>query len=106
MKTIVVTDQSIQKNYFPKEIEIIPVLRYLMNEGISDTTSLRVINLCQSYEYQSLGYYTSLLAEARGHKVSPSVLTIKDFERNAFESIINVELARDIQETIRAISPT
>lgn len=40
--------------------------------------SSRVINLCRDYSYLSLGYYSSLLAEARGQKVIPSVETLLD----------------------------
>jgi glutathione synthase/RimK-type ligase-like ATP-grasp enzyme len=36
----------------------------------------KVINLARSYRYQTAGYYCSLLAEARGHRVLPSVETI------------------------------
>lgn len=36
----------------------------------------RVINLSRSYEYLGYGYYCSLLAEARQHRVIPSVKTI------------------------------
>ena len=36
----------------------------------------RVINLCDTDRYLSQGYYCSLLAEARGHSVFPSVKTI------------------------------
>lgn len=39
---------------------------------------LKVINLADSYAYQSRGYYASLLAGARGHKVLPSIETIND----------------------------
>ncbi|MGQ7791769.1 RimK family protein [Faunimonas sp. B44] len=38
----------------------------------------KVINLARSYNYQTEGYYCSLLAEARGHRVLPSVETILD----------------------------
>ncbi|GAB1262559.1 RimK family protein [Aurantivibrio plasticivorans] len=38
----------------------------------------RVINLCNTDRYLSKGYYCSLLAEARGHKVLPSVNTLTD----------------------------
>lgn len=36
----------------------------------------RIINLCDTERYLSQGYYCSLLAEARGHWVLPSVKTI------------------------------
>jgi glutathione synthase/RimK-type ligase-like ATP-grasp enzyme len=42
-----------------------------------------IVNLCRSYKYLSLGYYCSLLAEARGHRVYPSVKTINDLSRKA-----------------------
>ena len=42
---------------------------------------LHVINLCRSTRYQSLGYYCSLLAEARGHRVLASVATLQDLSR-------------------------
>jgi hypothetical protein len=39
--------------------------------------------LCRSYKYLGAGYYVSLLAEARGHKVIPSVRTINDLRRRS-----------------------
>src|ERR1700754_1590581 len=36
----------------------------------------KIINLSRSYNYQSQGYYASLLAEARGHRVIPTVETM------------------------------
>ena len=38
----------------------------------------KIINLSRSYGYQSNGYYASLLAEARGHRVIPTVETMLD----------------------------
>jgi len=38
----------------------------------------RVYNLCDSYAYQTAGYYVSLLAAARGQRTMPSVATIQD----------------------------
>jgi glutathione synthase/RimK-type ligase-like ATP-grasp enzyme len=36
----------------------------------------KVVNLSRSYNYQSRGYYASLLAEARAHRVIPTVETM------------------------------
>jgi len=36
----------------------------------------KLINLSRSYAYQSKGYYASLLAEARGHRLVPTVETM------------------------------
>ncbi len=41
----------------------------------------RVINLCRDYKYLGRGYYCSLLAEARGDRVLPTVRTINDLSK-------------------------
>lgn len=103
MKTIVVTDQQDKINFLPHEIEILSSIDYLLQIDTINSLPLRVLNLCKSYEYQSLGYYTSLLSEARGHKVFPSVLAIQDIESNAFESMMNIEFVREIQHAFKHI---
>jgi glutathione synthase/RimK-type ligase-like ATP-grasp enzyme len=46
----------------------------------------KLINLSRSYNYQSKGYYASLLAEARGHRVIPSVETMLELrEQKLYE---------------------
>jgi glutathione synthase/RimK-type ligase-like ATP-grasp enzyme len=39
---------------------------------------LHLVNLCRGYRYLSVGYYCSLLAEARGHRVLPGVDSIQE----------------------------
>jgi glutathione synthase/RimK-type ligase-like ATP-grasp enzyme len=48
---------------------------YLQNEYLSNQSHL-VINLSNNLSYNTEGYYCSLLAKARGHKVIPDVETI------------------------------
>lgn len=104
MKTIIVSDLLPEQepafktliDSLPTDIEVVPVVDYLMNDFM-EKRALRVINLCQSYHYQSLGYYTSLLAEACKHRVLPSVLSIQDLEKHTFEAVINLELTQEIQ---------
>ncbi len=50
-------------------------------------TRPRIINLCRSYRYLSEGYYCSLLAEARGDKVIPSVRTLSELGRRSLYRI-------------------
>ena len=38
----------------------------------------KIIILARSYNYQTAAYYCALLAEARGHRVMPSVETMLD----------------------------
>lgn len=46
----------------------------------------KVINLCRNYDYLSMGYYCSLLAEARGDRVTPSVESILDLRKKTADS--------------------
>lgn len=58
---------------------------YLSDAAFADA-GLHVINLCRSTRYQSLGYYCSLLAEARGQRVMPSVAQLADLSRKLLYS--------------------
>ena len=61
------------------DITVVPARVYLTEPTYgSQLSRVRVFNLCKSYRYQSLGYYVSLLAEARGHKPFPRVNVIED----------------------------
>jgi glutathione synthase/RimK-type ligase-like ATP-grasp enzyme len=43
----------------------------------------KIINLARSYGYQGAGYYCSLLAEARGHRIMPPVETMAELSRKS-----------------------
>ncbi len=59
---------------------------YLAHPGLFRGQRPHVINLSNNYGYQSRGYYASLLAGARGHRVIPSVETMIDLsERKLYE---------------------
>ena len=58
--------------------EVISADAYLRDERVAGMRNVRVYNLCDSYEYQTAGYYVSLLATARGHRTMPGVATIQD----------------------------
>jgi glutathione synthase/RimK-type ligase-like ATP-grasp enzyme len=58
--------------------EVISADAYLRERRFSELRQARVYNLCDSYAYQTAGYYVSLLATARGHRTMPAVATIQD----------------------------
>ena len=70
------------------DVEVITPNAYITSDMYQNVRNIKVLNLCKSYQYQSEGYYVSLLAEARGHKVLPGVSTIQDFR---FPSIIRFD---------------
>ncbi|HSR87740.1 MAG TPA: RimK family protein [Pontiella sp.] len=65
--------------YYPSE-NLISAEDYLGSDPWPDLPA-QVINLCRDYKYLGKGYYCSLLAEARGDRVIPSVRTINDLSR-------------------------
>ena len=64
--------------------------------------SARVINLCRDLSYLSLGYYCSLLAEARGQKVIPSVEVMLDLHWKRLLRIALPEVNELLRRTFQA----
>ncbi|MBX3700137.1 MAG: RimK family protein [Dokdonella sp.] len=79
---IVVEKASDWGSYYPSD-NVVTAQDYLRESLGRDDERVQVINLCRSYKYLGTGYYVSLLAEARGHKVIPSVRAINDLRRRS-----------------------
>lgn len=80
--------------FFPSE-QVITFNDYLALDEKSDGRSTRVINLCPQSRYLSKGYYCSLLAEARGHKVIPEVRTLNDLRSRTLYSLALPDFNRE-----------
>ncbi len=78
-------------------VEVVGARSYLTDPKYSGLRGTKVFNLCRSYAYQTLGYYVSLLATARGHKVMPGITTIQDLKS---QTIIRFA-ADDLDELIQ-----
>ena len=63
----------------------------------------RILNLSRSYRYLGTGYYVSLLAEARGERVIPSVRTILDLSRKTFYRAQLAEVEEALRKTIKRL---
>ena len=63
----------------------------------------KVFNCCRSYRYQSIGYYVSLLAEARGHKPLPGVTTIQDLRTRSVVRVNSDDLDDMIQQALKPL---
>ena len=94
MQTILVTDDLKYWSFLKKTVPITETNDYLSNEDYHKNTSIRVINLCSSYNYQTIGYYVSLLAQARDHKAIPSALHLQD----AMSTSLTKQISQDIEE--------
>ena len=98
---IVVEKASDWGSYYPSD-NVVAAQDYLKEPIEADDERVQVINLCRSYKYLGIGYYVSLLAEARGHKVIPSVRAINDLRKRALYGLdiddLNQKLIRFLPE--------
>ncbi|MBI1190796.1 MAG: RimK family alpha-L-glutamate ligase [Tepidisphaera sp.] len=85
-------------------VEVVPARKYLTDTAYSERKPHKVFNLCKSYRYQSIGYYVSLLASARGHKPLPDISTIQDLKLHELVRVAGEELDEVIQEGLKEIS--
>lgn len=102
---IVVEKASDWGSFYPSA-DIVTAVDYLKRpQEPAAGERIQVINLCRSFKYLGLGYYVSLLAEARGHKVLPSVRTINDLRRRSLYGVdiedLNAQLSKFLPEGSR-----
>jgi glutathione synthase/RimK-type ligase-like ATP-grasp enzyme len=94
---IVVEKASDWGSYYPS-VDVMSAMDYLRQPVAVDDERTHVLNLCRSYKYLGTGYYVSLLAEARGHRVIPSVRTVNDLRRRSLYGLdiedLNTKLTR------------
>ena len=77
---IIVDKLSDWQPYYPTE-SLVTAKDYLFNQNYQGSKNLRIINLSKKYKYLSSGYYCSLLAEARNHRIIPNLKTINDLSK-------------------------
>jgi glutathione synthase/RimK-type ligase-like ATP-grasp enzyme len=74
------------------EAQVVAARDYLGDSRYAERRRAKVFNLCRNYSYQSTGYYVSLLAEARGHKVLPAVATLQDLRLSPVVRVASEDL--------------
>lgn len=82
------------KAYYPTD-DLLSAEAYLDQ---ADLSPQRVLNLCRDYKYLSRGYYVSLLAEARGHRVLPSVKALTDLSQPAVYGAVPEPVHRTLDQ--------
>ena len=85
--------------------EVISADSYLRDERLAGMRQARVYNLCDSYQYQTAGYYVSLLAAARGHRTMPGVATIQDVKSRSLLRADD-ELEEIVERSLHTIKGT
>jgi glutathione synthase/RimK-type ligase-like ATP-grasp enzyme len=90
--------------YYPSE-QVLSFPEYMNGSHQQATSRTRVINLCRSFGYLSEGYYCSLLAEARGHRVIPSVRTLNDLSKRSLFRMQVDDFADDLYQSLAQADP-
>jgi len=77
---------------------------YVLQPKLLSGSRPKIINLARNYNYQTDSYYASLLAEARGHRVVPTVETMLDLYDDGpeetlpdLEEVLNRDLTRYLE---------
>ena len=97
---VVVEQRSDWKPDFP-DAQVVTAREYLRDEQYLKLRDCKVTNLCRSYSYLSVGYYVSLLAEARRHRVVPSIRTLSELSRKSIYSLEFAELDAVVHRSLR-----
>ncbi|HXI86477.1 MAG TPA: RimK family protein [Parvularculaceae bacterium] len=80
--------------------KVMRIRDYLTNPGLFTGRRPNVINLARSYAYQSEGYYASLLAEARRHRVAPVVQSMVELQQKSLYAHALPELDAALQKDV------
>ena len=103
MSILIVVDNPSEWSLQIPGVSVVAARAYLTDPAYAEGRSVKVFNLCKSYRYQSLGYYVSLLAEARGHKPLPRMTTIEDLKSRHLARFLTEELDDRIQRDLGPI---
>lgn len=103
MPAIVVANSPKDWPFKIPNVEVVDARSYLIKPEYSELKNVRVFNLCRSYRYQTIGYYVSLLAEARGHRPLPAVTTVQDIKSQSIVKIVGSDLDELIQHSLKRI---
>jgi glutathione synthase/RimK-type ligase-like ATP-grasp enzyme len=103
MSILIVVDNPSEWQLQIPGVSVVAARAYLTDPAYAEGRSVKVFNLCKSYRYQSLGYYVSLLAEARGHKPLPRTTTIEDLKSRHLARFLTEELDARIQRDLGPI---
>jgi glutathione synthase/RimK-type ligase-like ATP-grasp enzyme len=100
MRPVVVVENPARWSFDIDGVEVVSARTYLTEDRYVDLRRATVFNMCRRYGYQTVGYYVSLLAQARGHKPIPSVTTLQSWGRSSVVRLVSDELDSLIQRSL------
>jgi glutathione synthase/RimK-type ligase-like ATP-grasp enzyme/ribosomal protein S18 acetylase RimI-like enzyme len=84
-------------------VKVVSSRGYITDHEFQSLKNVRIFNLSNSYRYQKMGYYVSLLASARDHRVIPNVTTLRDFSSLSLIRSLSGYIDDDIQNTFKQV---
>ena len=103
MRNLVVVNDPKEWSFPQEGLEVVAARKYLTHPSYTTLEKVRVINLCRSLGYQKIGYYVSLLADARGHQPMPSIETIQNMKDRAIAAIAGGDLQAIVDESLAKV---
>lgn len=100
---IILDDLDKWNPYFPTD-QVISAKDYLFSHQYLDLKHANIINLCFDSGYMSLGHYCSMIAEARGHKIMPTIKVMNDLQKSSFYLSDLDFLKEKVNKTLSQIS--
>lgn len=100
---LVVVDRRSDFPWTKANIQVATARDYILKPE-QKPKNTRVINLSRGYDYLGTGYYVSLLAEARGERVIPSVKTILDLSQKTLYRPALPEVEEALRRKIKRLS--
>lgn len=85
--------------------KVMRIRDYLTNPDLFTGRRPNILNLARSYAYQSEGYYASLLAEARRHRIAPVVQSMVELRQKSLYAHALPELDAALQKDIETGAP-
>jgi glutathione synthase/RimK-type ligase-like ATP-grasp enzyme len=103
MKVLFVVSESGTLRCEIPGIATVPADEYLLQSEYGNNQATKVFNLCNSYDYETHGYYVSLLAEARKHQPLPDVEAIKSLQSDEFVKTADEKLGGLITASLASV---
>ena len=103
MPALIVVNNSKEWPFHIPGVEVVDARTYLTKPEYGEVRGIKLFNLCRSYRYQSLGYYVTLLATARGHRPLPNIVTVQDMKSQTVVRFVSDDLDDLIQSSLAPI---
>ncbi len=103
MQILIVVNNSAEWPFDIPGVEVVDARTYLTKPEYGELRGIKLFNLCRSYRYQSLGYYVTLLATARGHKPLPNIMSLQDLKSQTVVRFVSDDLDELIQRSLAPI---